>query len=816
VTLVRGKDTLARVFVDNPEPGGFTDVEVTLTALTTDTDVGFVETLGQRTKKFSAPPTVIRHNEAHTANFHLPQDWVEKESLHLTAEVHRPNYTDTPDDRSVTEIVTFESVYDPTIHLVRLNERGATKDSDGNWSPGTGTIADSDDLEAVKDGFRNISPLADPTFYEHSPHDVGATGHLDDSEVLVHLNEYISNLGTVQETDTDGNVVTYPVDQFFGLTDRGPGLSDPSWSASNGSLQCFAGIGSNGKNLAAWGSVRRSGHREMVMAHELNHNIGPNTWGRHATAACDADGPDSNWASHPKNSAGEPFIGEVGWHPTHGVLPDIYPDVMSYCQDSESPFQWISVYRWENQIDRWNQMGPTPTYDRVSATRQGDSTARVISGYLYGDGSAELRPSFEVPGTATFPGQSVSNPQLRLLVGYTDGKREIPLFEPVETDADVERRPFTVRVPDNGEITSIALVDTETDETLAEYRASGFELTSAEIDVPGVFERDTEYEIDVTIDTDADRPLYRQLFYRSGSGQWKPRGNRFTDDTADVQFSREPGGSEMQFMLLVSDGVGTERAVSPTFELPPRPPEVTIREGAGWDVEVEGAEDETPDGDDGGATAGEPGDGEVTEIRNVSETVEASVGEPVTLVVRGMDQRQRDLPPENVEWTVENERGESVDVSGRAVGEKLLNRFSRPGTYTATVTGTDPETGLSATDDIEIEVAQPTLPNSETIQMLEEARGGEEDMDDEDDTSDDETGDDETGDNEDTTDDDSGGDESGDDEDTTDESTDEAPTDDTDGADGDGPGLGVLSALAGIGGAGYLARRLRETDDSEE
>ena len=60
---------------------------------------------------------------------------------------------------------------------------------------------------------------------------------------------------------------------------------------------------------------------------------------------------------------------------------------------------------------------------------------------------------------------------------------------------------------------------------------------------------------------------------------------------------------------------------------------------------------------------------------------------------------------------------------GSAVGRRLLHRFDSPGRHTVTVTGRDPATGLTETDDLAVVVEAPALPDAELLAVF--GRGGE-------------------------------------------------------------------------------------------
>ena len=343
-----------------------------------------------------------------------------------------------------------------------------------------------------------------------------------------------------------------------------------------------------------------------------------------------------------------------------------------------------------------------------------DHTARVLSGFLYADGSADLDPSFEIPGEAEFPtveDDPDGTPQATLLVEYGDSTRSLPVgvsFDPPHVNATVEKQPFTVRVPDDGELTAATLVDADTGEELDAYRDTGWELESATVDTPDSFTREEAQPIEVDVSADADGPLYRQLFYSPDGETWHPYANQFREGAPAIRFTREAGGTAAQFMLLVSDGIRTESVTSDQFEVPALGPTVEIPRGFRTVTETveEGDGTDSTSSDAGGT----PLDVE-TETERVDRTVTTQVGKQASLTVRATDERGRELPPTDVEWTLRGPSGDGIDINGQSVGDTVTHQFRAPGTCVLEVYGTDSRTGETASDSVEVVVDPPPLPD---------------------------------------------------------------------------------------------------------
>ena len=733
--VIRDKETLARVFVthDNAED---TEVEVRLTGWALG---GGVTKLGTLSTTHTAPAGPLdREVESHSANFELPDGWTDAQGLLVRAEVRRPGFIEEDDsDNDGYEFVPLVETFDPAIYYIRLNTGSDTSpvlEPTANVDAATATLAD-------------VFPVADPQFVELDTSVVGSVQGLTPEERIEELNT--ATVGIVLAIGLSGGDPDIPVPaQVYGFTPDYAGISDPAWSSQAAS----------GASIASIGGVDAAAHDRLVMAHEVNHNIGSDGWGRHAgngSAASRANGCGAGGDAEWQDLYDRTYVHEVGWDPSVGIIPAEYPDYQSYCQIWEvsvpawtggnDPAQWVSEYRWLRMTDRFRNWDGNPVHPDLRAgsssgalasaeATDGDATggdvptARIVSGYLYEDGGGELRPSFERPGAVPprlLPSEAVEDPRAVLVVDYADGTaREIPLtveFEGRHEEATgTARWPFTVAVPEESGVVGLSLVDPATDEELDSLAAGEWTLTGVEFDLPAV-QRGQAAEVGVDVDADTDRTLYKRLLYSPDGELFYPYGPAFTGDSAPVLFEELPGGEAATFLLLVSDGVRTEFAESPAFDLAHAPPEVSIARTERWRTISNPAKDPNLGAvgvtDVGTGVAGEPTD-RVTTTVQVVEPVDVGVGQSVSLDASGQDEYGNPLPPSAYAWTIVFGGAEKPILLPGGTGPRFERTFRLPGTYTVVVKVTDPATGLTETDSIEVEVTEPPLPDGETYETF--------------------------------------------------------------------------------------------------
>lgn len=709
--LVRNKETMARVFLTSRDDSNAMDVRVSLTAV--GIDDGELISLGplHESEQVTRIPTGPDAPDSLTQvfDFELPASWSAVDALLLRAEIAQVECKGNRCDQNYLHVigttdkfvwVLFHETYDPTIYTIRVNE-GTAK------SPDKPPQSDADAMQAA---FTSAYPIADPDYRDLGSESLGEQGNASDNELIMELNHLAWSYRKINTFS--------PPDQMFGVTVRSGGLSDSAWSN-------VAPQARDGASMAAWGGMSSSS-REMVMAHEINHNIGDQDWWGHAPGAsgCESDPPvDQTWVS----LYDDDDIHEVGWYPGNGIISRNSPDFMSYCISAGVPTQWVSDYRWERLFDRFENFTPgvpkhpdaegeavveTPPYAAESSGRDVDGqtrpTTRLVSGLVHRDDTGELRPSFESPGTIEIPLNVPEQPMAFLNVRYLDGSTiRIPVapdFMPNHHRGEERARTgsFTIPLTDNGTIQKLTLRSADSGAILDELRSTGFCLLDAEIHTPSAFERDLPVTVDFDLLTDAgpDTTLNKRLLYAPDGEIFLPFGSAFTDDDYPFEFTRLPGGEQAKVLLLVSDGVHTEFAMSEPFAVPHRSPDVTIDRNDRWRVE---------------------GEGHNVTVQNAATPVETTIGAPVSLDSRASDEWGRRLEGDALEWAVTDTRGSEVALDSPS-GRRLEHVFRLPGTYTATVTATDPSTDLTETDAIEINVAPPSLPDAAFYEAYRDAR----------------------------------------------------------------------------------------------
>lgn len=721
--MVQNKPTLVRVYTehDDPEP---IETVVTLEAhrVIIDSvedafnplDAG-TEYLGSESTTFDAPPVAFRTDLADSATVTLPDSWTDVPFLRLEVTAGRPGYADeTPEDNHETVLIYFRDVYEPTIAVVPVRNSSKTPQTPPGWWIGS-----------IKDGFRRVMPVGDVRFRDYGPAILGDQADAGDNKLIRNLKD----AHAYTSMTTPG-----PVDQTFGVTLRGGGLSDPVW------------IG--GQSNVAWGSLSSSSG-SFIMVHEVQHNIGNGSYGRHVgnntdgigVNGCGADGPDKKWRRQYDNDD----VHEWGWDVATGVVPPDHPDVMSYCTADEGPRKWISDYRWVRLVDRFDNYVPGDPVDPNSQVAEmrslfgdraaGDrgasdapSTVRVVSGTLYANGTASLSPSFTAEGYVADALPAVQEPAALLAVEYDNQTVHIPLAASFRT-ANGENReayPFVIPVPNGDSVRSLRLVHPDRGHVMDAISPSNFTLHGASVETPERFERGQPGTLDVSVDATADRPLSYRLFYSPDGERWYPYGGAFTDADSDpiASFADLPGGEAARFRLQVSDGLRTETVETEPFVLPHAPPDVRLRLGDTSFIEYPaGGSDAGSASFDtalGVAGAGDRAAPAPVGVTDVSRPVHVTVGAVVSLAVDGSDERGDELPGSAYTWEVTGPDGSNRPLDG---GERMTTRFDSPGRYNVSVMATDPATGLSASDDLAVVVGAPALPPADTVESFVEDRG---------------------------------------------------------------------------------------------
>jgi hypothetical protein len=269
------------------------------------------------TKLVTVPTSVNRTHLADTPWFVLPASWgsgtVEFKVKFRTT--FGAQTTSGPIN------LTFTPKVVPTFWVVPINTGSAS-------SP---VLASDAEILSQQSYLETVYPLADVTFVRKSWTAVGPTTV---ANTIAGLRTYYNTAVVAWIFGllfTGSSPFDLPM-QIYGLTPSGGGISDPVWCGGFG----YVARGYRGSSL------------EATMAHEINHNLDRDpagTWGHHTPFGCGATGPDPSWPYANAN------IQEVGFDTrspidADHVVPQNFPDVMSYCQSGALPTKWVSPYRW--------------------------------------------------------------------------------------------------------------------------------------------------------------------------------------------------------------------------------------------------------------------------------------------------------------------------------------------------------------------------------------------------------------------------------------------------------------------------------------
>ncbi|MHA2249938.1 MAG: hypothetical protein ACXAD7_06230 [Candidatus Kariarchaeaceae archaeon] len=676
LSLIRNKQTLARVFVFNPTVSPL-DVEVTLRAYAFNLYTTIE--LGITSQTFSAPTTVDRMNLDHTANFILPEEWTDVPFLVLEVEVSPLDYVDNDyTNNIVEELFYFKETHDLNIYYVRVN-------SGTESSPTQVTTAWVDEVTAA---ISAAYPMANPNFIELGWETLGEWSGSSD-QLKAELTDIVSSIVLailIQLIIGEDDILPIP-DQIFGFTTYGGGSSSPSW---------YEG----GLSYAAWGGVGASSG-ELVMAHEMNHNLGSNEWGRHVSAdpyvstyGCDAAGPDAAWPRDDEydDQLNALYEDTIGWSSLYGLIPETEDELMSYCHTG-SPPKWMSDYRWEALTDRLGSFEAGQPAFPSAAILNGlsslqlnqikpDATVRYISGYV---NSVPYYKEHKVPEVEMNPSYITSNNTAAskilsdamkapikfgathfLQVEYSNQEKPVkyPIYANFNDEVNDEiknQSAFSFWLSDNGTIKSFSVVDLAGNEVPDSARATkgGLFADVTVTEFPTTIVRGKPHTIAWKYDNTTN--VYAQLQYTHDGKHWLPIGRPTLNDHVILTFNQIPGG-KAKFRLMLSDGFDSVMInFANTVEIPELPTTIQINRNKNWV-----------------ADDGEHGDGIITTIGSLM-SFSASAFNP-----------QRGLAdPQGYSWKVESfDKATGLvlhEVISETTGAYLKFQGRDVGTYKITV-----------------------------------------------------------------------------------------------------------------------------------
>ena len=678
--LVADKTTLARVFLTNPS-GSILNTTVSLSAYRVYEGYGnslsyhYIGTIHET--NFFPPKYPWRANLEDSCNFIIPTAWIYHGTLKFTATVTIES-GDIVDSNwlnnynSVT--LDFEHTHDLNIYCVTIND-GTAETPD---LPSTGWMNQQQSFT------RAAYPMASPNYVDIGWEVLGASPPTESAllDRLKFIGLAIRCFQNYASSQSDSYISMMLA--MFGI------FVPPSVIKDNPPLDLIVGFTANSITTTD-GELLGQGRLEDIpswvapnpfltndyttMAHELNHNLGPeDTWGRHVSDAdegygCDAPDPDPDWNA--LYNDGE--IHDLGWYYS-GLVPSRTRELMTYCQSALSPALWISDYRWGRLFDRLANWDASSIHGYAISSSYVPSsidiinaTARIVSGYISNYDTAELHPSFEFTGyVSEFPPLLSPNASAYLRVGYRDGGS---LDIPIETSF---RHPdglpfnhsyFNFALPDNGQIDSLDVLNDEKNITLASYHESIFNFTGS-LNYTSVFTRELPTTVGWSLTMTNFTNIYAQLEYSSNGIIWYPIGMPTTGNSALVRFTTLPGGENCRFRLQLSDGVSTQNILGPSFSLSNLAPIIEVSHGV-----------------------------PITTI---------SAGSHLSLSFTATDPEFGEIGENYISWRIFDSEGEVDHGHGNTVDSQLVI----PGVYEISIEATD-LSGFNTTESIYIEVTNP-------------------------------------------------------------------------------------------------------------
>ena len=325
--LARRKTTVARVYLDIGPGGGPVHANVFLYA----TDPTTMSTLpGPLVASVFAPSTPQRTEITHSANFLLPNSWVNRNKLELRAfitsteaETNFNNNWLVPPQQHTFTLMKVLNVYEIPFNT--------------GTEAAPNTVSDAL-ITSNEEAMLKTYPVEKINFIRLDWTAAGGPFTGDYDQRIAKLNEIAGQLvfAWLIAYAFTGEPPSFPLpDYIYGYYTSGGGISDPTWYE-------------DGLGIAATGYIGSS--QELTMAHEVNHNADKSedgTWGRHTPYGCGATGPDPDWP-YTNDDINDIGLDVSVWPPQ--VIFSNKPDFMSYCTTGGGPYvKWISEYRW-NQL----------------------------------------------------------------------------------------------------------------------------------------------------------------------------------------------------------------------------------------------------------------------------------------------------------------------------------------------------------------------------------------------------------------------------------------------------------------------------------
>ena len=525
-----------------------------------------------------------RDNLNHTANFLLPDEWVEPDNVFFYA---KARYADQEIESRTVE-ARFIPRKTPYYIMIPINE-GSSSDP---------VQVDETDLAAAESFAKTIYPVPDIRFERRDFWAFNISPGVVTGEIL--RMRILEDLIWMYDFMVAFDVEPLP-DQMFGYTVT----SEYGQAATAGPLCTTPGCGHvSGGDTYIESSSGDFLYNATVMAHEIDHNIGdPDSWGKHVPGGGVGEGTvDPEWVRLYEESEGgaeDPYeeycIREFGFDTRRPwvngydlfeepftqrrftVIPPFWPELMSYRgammldQDIAPTFryyhprQWTSPYRWERMFDAFEP--DSSGYPGLGRRRM----SYHVSGRIDRQGPAELNPVMRLLGRpSTVPD---SQGEYALELEYFGGKKRLTVpFTPDFLDSEGEplnSAYFRFNLPIQWNPTRVLLRKGKEvlDEIVVSKHRPTVKITSPAGNVEWNGLQKLEWQ---GKDKDDDTLTYAILYnpegvtysWSQGKKGWIPLAWGLKEHTYLVNMETLPGGQKGRFRIVATDGFHTVYATS--------------------------------------------------------------------------------------------------------------------------------------------------------------------------------------------------------------------------------------------------------------
>ncbi len=686
--IVRGKEALARVYVSHDQAVSM-NASISLEVITIENVPGVgarVRTIYSNTIwDFPVPVSYARDNLDSSANFLLDGVITNTSVLILKATVtpkpgsYDPSISNNAKSRIFSPVASGKF----NVYVMPINN-GTVSDP---------SIPSNSIIQRQQEFMELIYPIDSINFinldwrdfgtYSKSPLvDIGL-GFIEGVEINNRLETALRSV--LMDRRASGVYSPYP-HQIHGIgipgSLPGGGQSNPQW------------LGFSGRS--SWGGS----WDKFTMAHEINHNLGSDTWGQHAAGfgfGCGALLWDLEWYAR----YGDESIHELGWSRYSGLVPRDTKELMTYCDSPWEPGTWIGAYRWDRLLTAIQNLPqrrratsiPTSSLQLDVADGQYlakdlfNSTVRIVSGMVSIDGTGKLFPSFEQQGIydASEDFIPVNDTNIDLEVTYSNSTQiSIPVGVSFNTSEgeNVDTSFFNIALEDNSEIVNIALINRTANLILDEVKSSGQQYY-VEVNQPLGFKRGEMVSIDWSIYQNMTT-IYSKVMYSPDGQSWIPISTETTGRNTTFSIQTLPGGKSAKLALQMSDGLDTQFYIISGYFVEDRSPELRFVNVKRFERNVDPSTDNP------------------TNYTLVQPFTSVSAGASLSLNVRGQDQWGNVITGPNYSWKITGPYGVVTYSNGRELSNTF--RFAEAGQYNVEVTVRDPSTGLQKSVQITVNV----------------------------------------------------------------------------------------------------------------